>query len=46
MLKKFLFAAFIITLKLNAQVLVSVDSISFQQTFTGSSDSFFFMLKP
>lgn len=45
MFKKFLFAAFIITLKLNAQVLVSVDSISFQQIFTGSSDSFFVYVK-
>ncbi|HRQ52932.1 MAG TPA: endonuclease [Ignavibacteriaceae bacterium] len=45
MFKKILFAAFIITLKLNAQVLVSADSISFQQNFTGSSDSFFVYVK-
>ncbi|MEO8231123.1 MAG: endonuclease, partial [Ignavibacteriota bacterium] len=44
MFKKFLFAALIITLKLNAQVSVSVDSISFPQTFTGNTDSISFYI--
>lgn len=42
MLRKILFAALIMTLKLNAQVSVSVDSITFPQTFTGSTDSLYF----
>ena len=44
MFKKFLYTALIITLKLNAQVSVSVDSISFPQTFTGSTDSISFYI--
>ena len=44
MLKIILFAALIITVKLNAQVYVSVDSIAFPQTFTGSTDSIYFYI--
>ena len=45
MFKKFLLAALIITLKLNAQVSVSADSISFPQMFTRSTDSLFVYIK-
>ncbi len=39
MLKKLLFTTLFIALKLNAQVFVSSDSISFQQLLTGNTDS-------
>ncbi|MBK7631420.1 MAG: endonuclease [Ignavibacteriales bacterium] len=41
MYKKFLIAALLITLKLNAQVSISADSITFPQIFTSSADSFY-----
>jgi len=45
MFKRFLIPAFILTINLNAQVSVSVDSILFPQIFTGSSDSFSVYIK-
>jgi endonuclease I len=45
MFKRFLIAAFILTIKLSAQVTVSVDSILFPQIFTGSADSFSVYIK-
>jgi hypothetical protein len=41
MYKNILFAALIITLNLNAQVSVSLDSVNFSQILTGTTDSFF-----